>query len=190
MRPKELATGVTLTASDQGVEVHIAGAKVRETAGQPWRTFTLKAEHIPEWFVRDVKEKRKLMVRADEDPLRAHLGRLSNRVFYPNEKGASRSSKSRLKLSAYVFRHALVTEMREDGWETRDIAAVIGESSAETVRLYGTRVRTRSKSPKVVAIDVKSVQAARPVRVVDLSGLNAVLTNHEKLRPVATPRRR
>ena len=49
-------------------------------------------------------------------PLRAHLGRLSDRVFYPNEKGASRFSKSRLKLSAYVFRHALVTEMREDGW--------------------------------------------------------------------------
>ena len=190
MRPKELAIGVILTACDQGVVVHIAGAKVRETAGQPWRTFTLKAGHIPEWFVREVREKRELVVRADEDPLRAHLGRLSDHVFYPDGKGASRSSKSRLKLSAYVFRHALVTEMREDGWETQNIAAVIGESSADTVRLYGIRVRTRTKSPKVLAIDVKSVQAARPVRAVDSSGLNAVLNYQAKLRSEATPRKR
>ena len=108
-------------------------------------------------FVREVREKRELVVRADEDPLRAHLGRLSDHVFYPDGKSASRSSKSRLKLSAYVFRHALVTEMREDGWETQNIAAVIGESSADTARLYGIRVRTRTKSPKVLAIDVKSV---------------------------------
>ena len=182
--------GVTLTATDQGVGVHIAGAKVRETAGQPWRSFTLKYEHIPEWFLHEVREKGKMVVRVEEDALRAHLGRLSDCVFHPNEKGASRSSKSRLKLSAYVFRHALVTEMREDGWETQNIAAVIGESSADTVRLYGIRVRTRSKSPKVLAIDVKSVQAARPVRAVDSSGLNAVLKYQAKLRLEATPRKR
>ncbi len=187
LRPKELAMGVTLTASDQGVGVHIAGAKVRETAGQPWRAFTLKAEHIPEWFVHEVKAKRQFVVRVEEDALRTHLGRLSNRVFYPDGKGASRSSKSQLKLSAYVFRHALVTEMREDGWETQNIAAAIGEGSAETVRLYGTRVRTRSKSPKVLAIDAASVQAARAVRAVDSSGLSALLNYQAKVRPEAAP---
>lgn len=182
--------GVTLTAGDQGVGVHVTGAKVRETAGQPWRAFTLKAEHIPEWFMREVREEGKIVVRVDEDALRTHLGRLSDRVFYPDGKSASRSSKSRLKLSAYVFRHALVTEMREDGRDTQHIAAVIGESSAETVRLYGTRVRTRSKSPMALAIDAASVQAARPVRAVDSSGLNAVLNYKAKLRPEATPRKR
>ena len=54
LRPKELAMEVTLTTSDQGVGVHIAGAKVRETAGQPWRSFTLSSKHIPEWFLHEV----------------------------------------------------------------------------------------------------------------------------------------
>ena len=182
MRPKELALGVTLTASSQGVQVKIDGAKVRETAGQPWRMFTLKTECLPEWFIREVKSKEKTVVRVDEDALRTHLNRLSDRVFYPDGRRAPHSSKSRMILSAYVFRHALVTDLREDGWETEDIAAVIGESSAETVRHYGIRVRTRSKSPKRVAIDVASVQVARTVRAVDRSGLNDVLRQKAKVR--------
>ena len=80
--------------------------------------------------------------------------------------------------------------MREDGWETQNIAAVIGEGTADTVRLYGTRVRIRSKSPRVLAIDVKMVQGARPVCPVDSSGLNAVLNYQAKLRPEAAPGKR
>ena len=79
--------------------------------------------------------------------------------------------------------------MREDGWETQNIAAVIGESAAETARLYGTRVRTRSKSPKVVAIDARSIETARPVRAVDSSKLSGVMNRHEKLRREAIPKK-
>jgi hypothetical protein len=75
-------------------------------------------------------------------------------------------------LSAYLFRHALVTELREDGWDTSDIAAVIGESTADTVAWYGLRRRGGgSVKPKKIAVVAGSIQTAVPVRPPDLSGL-------------------
>ena len=75
-------------------------------------------------------------------------------------------------LSAYLFRHALVTEMREEGWDTSDIASVIGESTADTVAWYGMRRRGGgSVKPTKVAIVLDSIQTAVPVRPLNLSGL-------------------
>ena len=107
-----------------------------------------------------------MTVVAEPDGLRAHLARLSVRLF-PRK----RTGKKGVILSAYLFRHALVTEMREEGWDSCDIAAVIGESTADTVAWYGLRRRGGAVKPKAVAIMPSSIQAAVPVRPPDLSGL-------------------
>ena len=93
LRPKELATGVILEATADGVSVRIEGAKVRETAGQPWRQFMLQIQVLPEWFVSAVSLQASTVVRVSEDGLRAHLGRLSEPVFNSNANGKAKRSK-------------------------------------------------------------------------------------------------
>ena len=171
MRPAELEKGVQVEWSTNGVKVTIGGAKVRATAGQPWRTFVLDPQQLPKWFVSEVADQKRLTVSAKTDALRAHLGRLTEKVFGP--KNAVR--KKPLRLSAYHFRHALATDLRKSGWETDQVAAVLGESVAETAAHYGQRVRNGGLKPNQQAIQSHSVQTARPVRSLDRSGLKKVL---------------
>ena len=95
-------------------------------------------------------------------------------MFYAGKQKVLNKS-SRLRLSAYVFRHALVTELREAGWEEHEIAAVLGESAAETARYYGKRTTAGAVRPVVTSIVKDSVQTSRAVRVVDTSRLKLLL---------------
>jgi len=169
LRPAELEKGVVVTADAGVVNVRIRGAKVREgVAGQPWRQFSLAKESLPAWFVQTLDAGGSMTVVAEPDGLRAHLARLSVKLF-PRRR---RAGKQDVILSAYLFRHSLVTELREEGWDVCDIAAVIGESTADTVAWYGMRRRrSGSVKPKKVAIVAGSIQTAVPVRPLDQSGL-------------------
>ena len=168
LRPAELEKGAVVTADAGVVNVKIQGAKVRKgVAGQSWRQFALAKESLPPWFVQALDEGDSRTVVAEPDGLRAHLARLSVKLF-PRKR---RAGKRDVILSAYLFRHSLVTEMRESGWDTCDIAAVIGESTADTVSWYGLRSRGGSVKPKKVAIVPGSIQTAVPVRPPNLSGL-------------------
>jgi hypothetical protein len=169
LRPAELEKGVVVTADAGVVNVTILGAKVREgLAGQPWRRFALARDSLPLWLIQSLDEDGPMAVVAQPDGLRAHLARLSEKLF-PRRRSVGRRD---VILSAYLFRHALVTELREDGWDTSDIAAVIGESTADTVAWYGLRRRGGgSVKPKKIAVVAGSIQTAVPVRPPDLSGL-------------------
>lgn len=185
LRPTELASGVRVRYGPKGVRVLIAGAKVRETAGQPWRTFLLDPNQLPAWFVQDLKHQRRMVVQVDPDPLRAHLHRMSQAVLNPRNRKRDQD----LILSAYVFRHALVTDLREQGWETEQIAACIGESSAATLSYYGTRRHSGSRAVKpTVAMVPNSVRTPRAVRPLDQSGLKAQL-NKKRSHKAPAPRR-
>jgi integrase len=176
LRPVELEKGVIVTAEDGVITVEIQGGKVREGyAGQPWRRFALKKEILPAWFVKDVEREGSIAVSADPEGLRSHLARLSEKLFPRRRKAGKRD----VILSAYLFRHSLVTELREDGWDSVDIAGLIGESTADTVRWYGLRVRTGSVKPEKVAIVSESLKTAVPVRPVDLSSLEGQIRKPE-----------
>jgi len=179
LRPVELENGVELKRTATGIQVQIVGGKVRSTAGQPLRSFTLRADMLPAWFVKQVEECEVARVRVDPDRLRRHLARLTERVFGLPCRATDLTGPN-LVLSAYLFRHSIVTELRQAGWATQDIASVIGESSSATVRFYGIRSRPNAKTPKTVALMRDSIQVARPVRSVDRSGLNVVLAAKAK----------
>lgn len=174
LRPVELATGVLVSATSEGIEIRIEGGKVRETAGQPWRTFTLDPKALPPSFVQRVRDQGTMVVSAEPDSLRLYLGRLSDQVFLQGRFKQKGAHERRYVLSAYTFRHALVTSLREEGWETETIAAVIGEVSAETVRLYGIRRRGGAKADLRSAVIKGSQKTARPVRGLDMQGLEQV----------------
>lgn len=171
VRPVELEKGIRAELIGDEVLIEVNGGKVRSTAGQPWRKFRLHAAVLPDWFLLELAEKGGKLYSAKPDSLRAHLARISAAVF------PARDSEGNLDvlLSAYVFRHGLVSDMRAEKWDTADIAAVIGESTSATLKWYGLRQHTGSVRASPVAIVRGNIETARPVRPPNVTGLATVL---------------
>lgn len=167
LRPVELEKGVTLKWLGDGlIDVTILGAKVREgVAGQLWRRMQLKANKVPGWFANHVQSVNEVKVTAESDAMRKYLERLGPFVLHPSRRDAN--------LTAYAFRHALVTDLRDNGWSAEEIAVVIGELSAATVATYGRR-RGRGKV-RPVAIERSSIKSECEVKPLDRNRLAAVL---------------
>lgn len=177
LRPVEISKGVKLNFVPDGINVTVFGGKVRATAGQPWRKFKLNSDLLPVWFVNELRLKKELNVCVSSNALRSHLNRLSDRVFKQQnfKEQSDVVRRKRYVLSAYTFRHSFVTDLKENGWDTESIAAVIGESSAQTVSYYGTRSRPGSKRPPIVALFKNSLVTARPVRPLNMNDLKSLL---------------
>lgn len=170
LRPIELEKGVLMSMIDDRVHIRINGGKVRPIAGQPWRQFSLESSALPSWAYDSVRQAGELNVTADPDALRSYIGRVSAKLHPRHEPPRS----SDILLSAYVFRHALVSDLRADGWDTADIAGVIGETSAQTVKWYGLNWGTggrRSQKARAASIVKGTVETARPVRAASTVGL-------------------
>ena len=164
VRPIELSWGVAVRRRGPVVAMKIMGGKVRATAGQPWRVLFIPAEQLPTWFLDAIGTVPRI-VSAPANAMRAYLGRLSNKVFEPRKDGSVPI------LSAYMFRHALATDMRAAGWGSEEVAGVLGERSARTSRWYGLRKRG-SKSPMAaVSVARGTVLTALPVAPADKSWL-------------------
>ena len=164
LRPIELEWGVAVRRRGPVVAMKILGGKVRATAGQPWRVLFIPAEQLPEWFLDAIGTAPKV-VSAPAKAMRAYLGRLSNKVFAPRKDGSVPI------LSAYTFRHALVTDMRAAGWGSEEMAGVLGERSARTSRWYGLRKRGSKAPLPAVSVARGSVLTALPVAPADKSWL-------------------
>lgn len=161
LRPEELKKGVDVVLNGSNVFVRIKGAKVREgISGQKWRIVGLEANHLPQEFLEKLKTTPSLTVRVSSEGLRQHLKRLTEAVLGNLLDGDRR----RVWLSAYLFRHALVSDLRSDGWDEQSIAAVLGEAATDTARQYGKRSRSKSTRPLKIAIQRSLVQTAVPVR--------------------------
>lgn len=160
MRPEELEKGVLVQLRGKRIEVRIEGGKVRDTAGQPWRVIKLHIPRLPAWFVQDVAMGKIKEVKVNKDSFRAYLNGLTDRVLH----GAVNAKKRKVMLSAYLFRHEIATDLRDNGWTSTEIAALLGEVVAETAAHYGISRRSRKNPKPKLSVIRGSVQTARPVR--------------------------
>lgn len=163
-RPEELFAGVTIHNSEEGrCLITINGAKVTESAGQPWRRIHLPVTSLPFVWQKQLAAGQPIQVRvASKDGLRKCLQRLSSRVL----AGAPFAT-------AYVYRHAFATRLRDAGFSAEEIGAAMGHSVAETQSVYGVRAGGRGKK-RIKRISELSVEVARPVPALDRSGLKKV----------------
>lgn len=157
MRPLELERGVIVSRRGPMVGIKILGAKVRETTGQPWRGVFIEARKFPDWFLEELESAPKTYS-APRGAMRSYLRRLSPQVF------PKQDNKPQLILSSYVLRHAIITDLRQAGWSSVEIAEVLGERCAATSRWYGLRWRgSKFRRTPEIAIERGTVQTARPV---------------------------
>ena len=111
-RPEELVRGVRLELVGEHLVATIVGAKVTETAGQPWRRISIRAGSVSVALLDKVRTGGPISVQIDTTGgFRAHLQRLSKRLL-PELPG----------VTAYVFRHSFVGELRESDWDAEEIA--------------------------------------------------------------------
>lgn len=163
LRPEELSKGIQVAVQRDTVRITIRGAKVTSRSGQPERSFSVRSAVLPKWLMQELIENPQDIYRAPKGAMRAHLGRLSNGIT-----GRKKMPNGKLpNLSAYCFRHALVTDLRESGWDDAQIAGVIGERCADTVKHnYGEFVPQgdgrRKKYSAIVKDDVETSFEIKP----------------------------
>lgn len=129
-RPAEFLTGVVVDLDASGeASVTISGAKVDDVRGQPWRKIFFPLRDLPvEWMDRLKVSGRFVISINSVDALRSALHRISARML-PTVPFAT----------AYVFRHAVATRLRRQGFSAEEIGAFMGHTAAETQRAYGFR---------------------------------------------------
>lgn len=169
-RPEELQQGVKLTKSGpHTVTFTVHGAKVTQSAGQPWRKITLPISRLFEDWTCRLRDQGSFVLQIDsKDGLRRSLQRISNRVL----KGVPFAT-------AYVYRHAFATMLRDSGHRVEEIGACMGHSVAETQRQYGFR-KGGGRKTKPVQVSGYSAEVPRQVRPLDANGLQLVLSKKKE----------
>jgi hypothetical protein len=166
-----LMPGIMASLTECHVIVKIPGAKVRRTAGQPERSFALRRDALPNWFIEELMAAGGSKIYTEKPAnIARHFTRVSEQLYPRQHLQKPRD----ILISPYVFRHFLTTNLRDAGWETEEIAIVLGESVGDTVRHYGLGRRTAFKSPRASEVVRGTASSDRTVRPVDRSGLHAL----------------
>ena len=153
-RPEELRTAKFQRFED-GLRVEIKGAKVSATKGQEWRRFTLKNDGTSEFAHLFEKAKKEWLtvdlpdgVKDYPDAFSAALARAGKKVLPKAER-----------MSGYVYRHALASDLKADGFTREQIAAALGHAVTKTQDAYGRAVGGSAGKRSL------SVECASPIKV-------------------------
>jgi hypothetical protein len=175
-RPEELRAA-TFSKEGNVLRVRIEGAKVSTEKGQPWRVFSLKNDGSHEfahlfdkagasWKVVNLPEG----VTDYPDAFSAALARAGRQVL----AGAER-------MSGYVYRHALASDLKADGFSREDIAAALGHAVTKTQDTYGRAVGGSSGKRAL------SVQCARQIKQTHDTKYANMANNYQAEKAAGTP---
>lgn len=171
-RPSELVSGVGIHLSEPGgftVRV-LKGAKVTESSGQPWRTASFPLSKLPARWSGILNGQMSYRVSIDStDELRNVLQRTSRKLL----PGVP-------YVTAYVYRHALASEMRESGFQAEEMAKGMGHRVPETQAFYG-RKHSGKRKPVVDVNTAAKFEAPLPVRELDRTTLNEFRAKKQKV---------
>lgn len=156
-------SGVIVSLLETGnVKVTIEGAKLGEHSGQDVRSLELAAHAVPPWFLAQLQQSAGVLtLTAKPQALRDHYQWISTKVFKGAVYGRTRKP---LHITPYCFRHSFATDLRDSGWEVKELAAALGQQSADTQKHYGDRKGGRRNKQPAIAVIRGSVQATHPVK--------------------------
>lgn len=164
VRPEELERGIRIQDEGASFRVTVNGAKVRANHGQETRSFCVRKAIMPKWLIAELTANPQPVYCAEKGAMRKHLSRISALI---KNKAPMPGGKQPI-VSAYCFRHALVTDLRDAGWTDAEIAPVIGDRSASTVHdHYGEHSsagRVRKKVSTIMKETVTATHAVKPLR--------------------------
>lgn len=127
-RAEELMKGIRVEWDGQGgFTMHVKGAKVTTSSGQPWRLLSFNAAALPKAWAQRLKEHGAFEVQvACKDNLRRSMTDISKRVL-PDLP----------YVTASVFRNLISSRLREDDAERPGVSESLGHLVSETKAYYG-----------------------------------------------------
>jgi integrase len=140
--------------------VRIAGAKVTDNTGQEWREFTLKDDKTQEFA--------HLFEKAT-DTLKT-VGLPDGITDYPDAFSAvlARAGKKVLpkaeRMSGYVYRHALASDLKADGATREQIAAALGHAVTKTQDTYGRAVGGKAGARSLSVTCARAIKQTHDTR--------------------------
>lgn len=136
-RPDELEKGVLLSIQDEGIRIHIQGAKVTGKAGQPDRTIKVIMDGIDG----SISSQIAAAINGGVDGVKIESGKLfsgavrdAGRREWPNKK---------TDLSAYSLRHQFSADLKGAGFSPIEIASLMGHVTTKTASYYGDSKQAR-----------------------------------------------
>lgn len=150
-RPAEIKKGIELSVVMDLLICRIKGAKVTESSGQPERTlkFTLGNSNLVDSLAAAVVDGTS-EVKIDNPASLTSTIRAIGKKLWPNRKHA---------ITAYCFRHAASSDMKNSELPNDDISAALGHKVSHTKTYYGQRQMAGSNG-----IVPSAVQATRAIR--------------------------
>jgi integrase len=120
--------------------VKITGAKVTDNTGQLWREFTLKDDDSQEFTHLFAKATSKLKTVGLPDGITDYPDAFSAALARAGKQVLPKSD----RMSGYVYRHALASDLKADGASREQIAAALGHAVTKTQDTYGRAVGGKS----------------------------------------------
>lgn len=153
-RPEELRT-----AKFQRVNgllcIEIQGAKVSATKGQEWRRFTLGNDGSSEFAHLFNKAGASWQKVGMPDGVKDYPDAFSAALARAGQKALPKAD----RMSGYVYRHALASDLKADGFTREQIAAALGHAVTKTQDTYGRATGGSSGKRKL------SVECAKAIKV-------------------------
>ena len=153
-RPEELRTAEFQLVGGL-LRIKITGAKVSSTKGQKWRIFNLENDGTDEFAHLFGKAGAKWQtvgmpagVKDYPDAFSAALARAGQKVLPKADR-----------MSGYVYRHALASDLKADGFTREQIAAALGHAVTKTQDAYGRAIGGSAGKRSL------SVECARAIKV-------------------------
>lgn len=177
-RPEELEKGVRIAWSGTGdFTLHVNGAKVTQTSGQPWRLFSFDSSALPKAWAKKLARQGSIEVRiASKDALRRSMTDVSKRVL----RGLP-------IVTAIVFRHLLSNSLRENDSDRPGVSESLGHLVSETQAYYGFKPK-RGKRRRPSKRLPTGVVVPREVRPPSRTSLDKLLQKKDVVSKIWKPR--
>lgn len=150
-RPAELEAGVMISKTDETLTLTIAGAKVKESQGQPTRKISYSVEDphpLVQSLLADREFRIDLIAVSSKKNYTSAIRRVGRKLW------AGRKS----EITPYCLRHAAASDFK-DHLSPDEVSKAIGHAVAATRSRYGQRQMSRSGGLKPSA-----VSASRPIK--------------------------
>ncbi len=163
-RAEELMKGIRVEWDGKGgFTMHVKGAKVTTTSGQPWRLFSFNAAALPKAWARRLEEHGSFEIQvACKSSLRRSMTDISKRVL----PGLP-------YVTASVFRNLISSRLREEDAKGPGVSESLGHLVSETKAYYGFKPKRGGprRSTKRLPTGVVVPREVRPPSRVGLDKL-------------------
>lgn len=147
-RPSEIAAGVQVAMTPDGLVLTITGAKCSETRGQPSRTLLVSSDSEAARLLIGLAAGEGVTVTDTPKRLSDAIATAGKRAF-PH---------LRVRVSGYTLRHAAASALKAAGAAPGDIAGALGHAATRSQSVYGRACHATTRTP------IMGVSASAPVR--------------------------